>query len=105
MPKSKYSQFSPYAKVKQTWYLDYNLPAPMIPADTDIAYVIPTKYDEQPWRLAKELYGNERVYNIFALLNPDLLKDPIYDFKSGLTIQIPTPTRVETYLNSSMKTK
>lgn len=105
MPRSKYSQFSPYSKVKQTWYLDYNLPAPMIPADTDQPYVIPAKYDEQPWRLAKELYGNERVYFIFSLLNPDLLIDPIYDFKAGLEIQLPTPSRVESYFNSSMKTK
>ncbi|SOK58512.1 hypothetical protein [Yersinia phage fHe-Yen9-04] len=98
---SKYSQYSPYAKTTQTWYLEYNLPAPLYPADSDIEYTIPNQYDEQPWRLAKNLYGNERLYYVFALLNPNLLVDPIYDFKSGTTILIPTLQRVQNWLNGS----
>lgn len=102
---SKYSLYSPYAKVKQTWYLDYNLPQVIIKADTDIEYTIPTQFNEQPWRLAKELYGNERLYYIFALLNPDILVDPIYDFTAGKTILVPTLQRVQTWLNSSRNVK
>lgn len=98
-----YSQYSPYSKVKKTWYLGYNLPSGMTYADTDTTYVIPNKYDEQPWRLAYELYGNERLYYIFALLNSNLIQDPIYDFKAGTVIQIPTAQRVQTYLNSTRK--
>ncbi|AFA44353.1 hypothetical protein [Klebsiella phage phiKp_21] len=96
------SQFSPYAKTEKTWYLDYNLPRDMVAADSDQDYEIPAKYDEQPWRLSYELYGNERLYYIFALLNPDLLgEDPIYNFKSGLVIKVPTPQRIQTYLGTS----
>lgn len=98
-----YSQYSPYAKVKQTWYLAYNLPISIAPADTDTNYVIPTEYDEQPWRLSYELYGNERLYYIFSLINPNLLVDPIYDFKAGMTIRIPSLQRIQTYLSSSRK--
>lgn len=94
-----YSQYSPYAKTKQTWYLDYNLPRNIPPADTDDFYTIPAKYNEQPWRLAYELYGNERLYYIFALLNPDLLQDdPIYNFVTGLVIRVPSNQRLQTYL-------
>lgn len=102
---SKYSLYSPYAKVKQTWYLDYNLPRTIIKADSDVEYTIPTQFNEQPWRLAKELYGNERLYYIFALINPDILVDPIYDFTAGKVITVPTLQRVQTWLNSSRNVK
>lgn len=102
---SDYSLYSPFAKVKQTWYLDYNLPQTIIKADSDIEYPIPSQFNEQPWRLAKELYGNERLYYIFALLNPDILVDPIYDFTSGTVILVPTLQRVQTWLNSSRNVK
>ncbi|WEM33299.1 hypothetical protein EJP02_238 [Escherichia phage EJP2] len=101
---SKYSQYSPYSKVKQTWYLDYNLPRGLLPADSDVDYVIPSKYDCQPWRLAAELYGNERLLYIFSLLNPSL-EDPIYDFQAGKTIRIPTVQRVQSYLSGSRNVK
>jgi hypothetical protein len=102
---SNYSQYSPYSKVKQTWYLDYNLPSAMIPADSDMDYEIPTQFNEQPWRVAKEFYGNERLYYIFSLLNSDILVDPIYDFTTGTVIRIPTLERVQTWLNSSRNVK
>lgn len=96
------SSYSPYAKTKSTWYLDYNLPRNIAPADSDTEYTIPAKYDEQPWRLSYELYGNERLYYIFAMLNTDSLgDDPIYSFKAGLTIMIPSAQRVQTYLSGS----
>jgi len=102
---SQYSTYSPYSKVDQTWYLDYNLPQTMVKADSDSEYIIPPQYNEQPWRLAKDLYGNERLYYIFALLNPDLLVDPIYDFTAGTTILIPSLQRVQVWLNGSRNVK
>lgn len=100
---SKYGQYSPYAKVGQSQYLGYNLPQPILASDLDMDYTIPPKYNERPDRLAKELYGNERLFYIFALVNPDLLEDPIYDFKSGVTIKIPTIQRVQGWLNGSRR--
>lgn len=97
----RYSQYSPYAKTEQTFYLGYNLPSVLYPADSDTQYEIPNQYDEQPWRLAKELYGNERLYYIFALLNTNILFDPIYDFKSGTIISVPTLQRVQNWLNGT----
>lgn len=102
---SAYSQYSPYAKVKQTWYLDYNLPIGLAPADTDVEYTIPSEYNEQPWRLSHEIFGNERLYYVFALLNPNILVDPIYDFTTGTVIRIPSLQRVQTYLNSPRRVK
>lgn len=98
---SNYNNNSPWAKVSQSWYLGYTVPAYMTTADSDMSYTIPTTQNEQPWKLAKELYGSEELYYIFALLNPDLLQDPVYDFVTGLTIQVPDPSRVRQYLQST----
>lgn len=102
---SKYSNFSPYAKVRQTWYLDYNLPQPLFPADSDRIYTIEPKYNLRPDKLSKELFGNERLYYIFSDLNPDELEDPIYDFTAGTTIRIPTKDRVQKWLDGTRFTK
>lgn len=102
---SNYNNNSPWCKVQQTWYLGYNLPAYMTSADSDSDYVIPTQYNEQPWMLAKELYGSEELYYIFALLNPDVLVDPVYDFSTGTVIKVPDINRVKLYLQSSRNIK
>tara|TARA_R110002074_G_scaffold397783_1_gene588652 strand:- start:2231 stop:2518 length:288 start_codon:yes stop_codon:yes gene_type:complete len=47
------------------------------------------KYNERPDVLAYDLFSNSNLWWIFAEFNQDLLKDPIMDFKSGLTIQVP----------------
>ena len=47
------------------------------------------KYNERPDTLAYDLFPNSNLWWIFAEFNQDLLKDPIMDFKSGLTIQVP----------------
>lgn len=49
-----------------------------------------SKYDQRPDKLAYDLYGNAKLWWVFAQFNQDTLKDPIMDFKSGLEIQVPT---------------
>ena len=103
MASVNYSQYSPYTKVTQSYYLAYNLPAPIYPADSDVLYTIPILYDEQPWKVARNYYGNERLYYIFALVNFDTISDPVYDFKAGTEIRIPTLERVQAWLQSTRK--
>ena len=47
------------------------------------------KYNERPDMLAYDLFSNSNLWWVFAEFNQDILKDPIMDFKSGLTIQVP----------------
>jgi hypothetical protein len=47
------------------------------------------KYDEKPDLLAYDLYGNAKLWWVFALFNQDELADPILDFKAGLKIKVP----------------
>ena len=47
------------------------------------------KHENKPDLLAYELYGNSKLLRGFALFNQDKLKDPIIDFKEGVTIKVP----------------
>jgi ABC-type Fe3+-hydroxamate transport system substrate-binding protein len=47
------------------------------------------KYEEKPDLLAYDLYGNAKLWWVFALFNQDELADPIVDFKTGLKISVP----------------
>lgn len=53
------------------------------------SYKIENKYQNRPDVLAYDLYGNAKLWWIFAILNQDTLVDPIIDFEAGLTIQVP----------------
>jgi len=53
------------------------------------SFIVESKYDHKPDKLAYDLYGNAKLWWVFAEFNPDTLKDPIIDFVSGLEIQVP----------------
>lgn len=75
-------------------FLDVNN-LPSLPQNVnDERYVINAMYDERPDLLAHELYGSTRLWWVFAIRNPDLLKDPIGDFKTGLRIFLPSAENV-----------
>lgn len=71
-----------------------NLPK-IRPSLSDELYEIGHRYDERPDLLAHDLYGDSNLWWVFSLRNPDLLKDPIRDFKSGLGIIIPSVEQVK----------
>ena len=72
---------------------------PKVPASLqDERYSIGHAFEERPDLLAHKLYGNSRLWWVFALRNPDELKDPIRDFKSGLSIFVPSKESVTNYI-------
>ena len=79
-------------------FLDINT-LPKIPksVDDDI-YIIDAKYHERPDLLAYDRYGSSRLWWVFALRNPDLIEDPIRDFKSGMQIRLPQKGVLDTIL-------
>ena len=87
---AKYSRTSPYLNTPQN---DINLEPLVIRTfnieDDDQAYTIERTYAYRPDLLAFDLYGTPRLWWVFAQRNPDKLEDPIYDFKPGVTIQLP----------------
>jgi hypothetical protein len=43
----------------------------------------------RPDLLANDLYQNSELWWVFAVRNPDVIKDPVYDFVPGQQIYIP----------------
>ena len=86
-----YSKSSPYYATQQFGpFLDV-LNYRAIPKNTfDVEYVIDQIYDLKPQLLAYDLYKDTALWWVFAGRNPNVLIDPIFDFRTGRTIFIPT---------------
>ncbi len=87
---AKYSASSVWYNTPQNdLYMDIWRPRP-VPADLDdYAYEIQPQYNYRPDLLAFDLYGNPKLWWVFAQRNADVLFDPIYDFKAGTVIKLP----------------
>jgi hypothetical protein len=86
-----YSITSPYYRTG-TWgqFLDI-WQGKTIPADiTDALYQIDPVYNFRPDLLAHDLYGDANLWWVFAVRNPNTLTDPVFGFRSPVTIYAPT---------------
>ena len=87
---AKYSKTSPYfATPQNNVNLGVFVPRPLTAEKDDQTYTIERTYAYRPDLLAYDLYGSPRLWWVFVQRNPDQLEDPIYDFKPGVTIQLP----------------
>ena len=88
---SLYPSTSPYnvTDIVNSSYLDImiNIPIPMVPSD--IYFEITQVYQYRPDMLAYDLYGDSRLWWVFAQRNPNRLKDPYFDFVTGVGIYLP----------------
>jgi alpha-L-fucosidase len=92
---AKYSQTSPYYQTAQNSInLETLNPRPITAELDDQSYTIERTYAYRPDLLAYDLYGTPRLWWVFAQRNPDQIEDPIYDFRPGVTIQLPKPANV-----------
>ena len=76
-------------------YLDVNKLPRLSVSSLDEQYTIQPDIHQRPDILAHKLYGNSRLFWVFALRNPDILIDPINDFKEGLEITLPSAETVK----------
>lgn len=88
---SIYSAASPYylSDIVNGKYLDIMINRPIPPVPTDIYWEITQVYDQRPDLLAYDLYSDSRLWWVFAARNPNRLKDPLFDFVTGLGIYLP----------------
>jgi|TARA_B110000211_G_scaffold204190_1_gene237536 hypothetical protein len=92
---AKYSKTSPYFSTPQNAInLGAYVPRRFAIEDDDQTYTIERTYAYRPDLLAYDLYGTPRLWWVFAQRNPDQIEDPIYDFKPGVTIQLPKPANI-----------
>ena len=64
----------------------------------DPLYTIEPQYTNRPDLLAHDMYGDNRLWWIFAQRNLDVIEDPIYDMVPGIQIYLPDPERVKEIL-------
>lgn len=55
----------------------------------DVYWEITVTYDNRPDLLAYDLYADSRLWWVFANRNPNKLKDPLFDFVTGVGIYLP----------------
>lgn len=88
-----YDSRSPYKNTPVTnGYLDLLVPRPIDSEEDDIEFVVPVQYQYKPWLLAHDLYGDRRLWWVFAARNPDKLEDPISDMALGTVLRLPKST-------------
>lgn len=94
-----YSKSSPYSQTTQNRSFLELLTIRPVPAEqNDILYVIENQYENRPDLLAFDLYGNAKLWWVFVQRNMSVLKDPIYDFKPGVSIYLPKKSNLQKYL-------
>ena len=90
MAKTSYSSSSPYAQTRTFGnFLDTMTNRPISKLDDDVLYAIDKVYEFRPDMLASDLYGNSSLWWVFAQRNPNVIKDPLFDFRAGVQIYIP----------------
>ncbi len=62
---------------------------PTLKGSNGIYIEVPPECESRPDLLSFQQYGTSRLWWVIALANPDSLKDPIWDLKSGMTVFIP----------------
>jgi len=96
-----YDPTSPYVRTPQVnqyvSYLDFWSAVAIPPASDDVIIMIETKHSKRPDLLSQDLYGTPNLWWVFACRNPDVIKDPIYDFKPNTLIYAPTRDIISRY--------
>ena len=96
MAKVAYKNNSPYFQTgTYGQFLDVMTNRPVTKKDDDILYRIDKVYEYRPDVLAFDMYGDSALWWVFAQRNPNVLKDPLMDFRAGTEIFIPKKTTLQ----------
>lgn len=88
---STYTRYSPYYATDSFGkFLDVMTDRKITARASDVLYTIDKVYENRPDLLAFDLYGSSSLWWVFTQRNPDVIQDPIYDFRAGRNIYIPT---------------
>jgi hypothetical protein len=82
---SAYYNTSLYGK-----YLDVMTYRTFTKSESDASITINKSYANRPDLLAYDLYGDADLWWVFTLRNPNVFRDPIFDFLPGVQIYVPT---------------
>lgn len=80
------------------YYLDVMVNRPIPKLADDVTFTINETYQYRPDLLAYDLYNDADLWWVFAQRNPNVLINPLLDFKVGTTIFIPKLTTLRSVL-------
>lgn len=86
-----YPPTSPYyvTDIVNRKYLDVWINRPIPSLGSDVYWMVTPVYEYRPDLLAYDLYNDSRLWWVFAQRNPNKLKDPYFDFVTGVQIYLP----------------
>ncbi len=87
-----------YTTPQNSYYLDFWQPPYVAASANDQTLVIAQRYRHRPDLLSFDLYGTSQLWWIFAMINPDAIRDPIYDLIPGISIRVPAAASVQNIL-------
>lgn len=97
-----YNMYSPYKDTAFDGpYLGLWEPREVPALADDVLLSIPSQFEYRPDLLAHDAYGDARLWWVFAVRNPSVIKDPIYDLVSGVEIYIPQKKTLLSLLGTS----
>ena len=64
----------------------------------DPLYTIEPQYLHRPDLLAYDMYGDNRLWWVFAQRNLDVIEDPVYDMVPGTQIYLPDAKKIKELL-------
>lgn len=85
-----------YGTPVEDYYLDTRVDRQIPRSQDDVAFTINETYNNRPDLLAYDLYGYADLWWVFAQRNPNVLVNPLNDFKTGKVIFLP---KLETLRN------
>jgi len=71
------------------FYLDVNS-LPSLLRSTGKTVIVPPECEHRIDLFSYQQYSTSRLWWVIALANADIIKDPIWDFKSGMSLFVPT---------------
>lgn len=93
MTQVVYQRTSPYYNTRQineyVPYLDYWQGYYILPNQKDTLMTIDSQYNRRPDLLSYTYYQTPQLWWVFALRNPNVIKDPVWDFTTGKAIYVP----------------
>lgn len=101
MKTVSYSRNSPYADTQvSSFFLDQWTPRAIPKRADDALYEIDQAYQYRPDLLAYDLYGDAGLWWVFAVRNPNIIEDPIFDFVAGSLIYVSRRETIKTALGT-----
>jgi len=96
---SNYSNLSPYTKTTSTHAYLGVMNWVEIPSQADdVPWTVTAGYMHRPDLLSFDLYGDVGYWWVFAMRNPAVIQDSVYDLVPGITIYIPKLTTLKSVL-------